>query len=59
MQLKTYAENSLAHLNFDHLLPNVAALLRICKPVSGIVPQQLNIISPDSLGNWDWQKLRA
>jgi len=52
-RLKTYAEDSPVHLNFDHLPAHAAALLRVCEPVSRILTMQLNNSSPDSIAKWD------
>ena len=58
-RLKTYAEDFPAHLNFDYMPANAAALLRICEPVSHIVTQQLNIASPEIIAKWNSQICRA
>jgi hypothetical protein len=53
MRLKTYAEDSPAHLNIQYLLANAAALLRICKTVSGILTLPRNNATPDLIAKWD------
>jgi len=53
--LKTYAGDSPVHLNFDHIPPNTAVLLRMRKVVSWILTQQLNIAPTDYVAKWDWQ----
>ena len=58
-RLKTYAEDSLVHLKFDHMPANVAALVRIRMLVSCNLTQQLNFASPDFLAKWDRQQSRA
>jgi hypothetical protein len=59
MRLKTYAEDSPAHLNYQHIAANAAALLGICEHVFCILTQQRNITSPDIIAEWDWQQCRA
>jgi len=59
-RLKTYAEDSPVHVNFDHMGANVAALLRILEPVSHILTHTpISIASPDIIATWDWQICRA
>jgi hypothetical protein len=56
---RTYAEDSQAHLNLDHIPANVVAFLRICKPVSCNLTLQLHLSSPAFLAKWDFQTIRA
>jgi len=51
--LKTYTEDSLVHLNLDHMRTDVAALPRISKPVPHILTQQLHIALTDYIAKWD------
>jgi hypothetical protein len=58
-RLKTYAVDSLAHLNVDHVAWRAAGLLWICELGSLSQTQQLNIALPDFLAKLDCQIFRS